>query len=93
MTKLKITLFTLTMLCFMQIYGQTSLISGKITDALGQPIPGISVKVKGTTVGTSSDAKGIFSIKSANPATLIFSGIGYVSKEFAYSGQSNITIT
>ncbi|QIL41490.1 TonB-dependent receptor plug domain-containing protein [Pedobacter sp. HDW13] len=92
MTKLKITLFTLTMLCFMQIYGQTSLISGKITDALGQPIPGISVKIKGTTIGASSDAKGIFSIKSANPATLVFSGIGYATKEFAYSGQSNITI-
>lgn len=92
MTRLKITLFILTMLCCMQIYGQTSLISGKITDASGQPIPGISVKVKGTAVGTSSDAKGIFSIKSANPATLVFSGIGYTTKEFAYNGQSNITI-
>nr|WP_276904287.1 SusC/RagA family TonB-linked outer membrane protein [Pedobacter kyonggii] len=93
MTRLKITLFILTMLCCMQIYGQTSLISGKITDASGLPIPGISVKVKGTAVGTSSDAKGIFSIKSANPAILVFSGIGYATKEFAYSGQSNITIT
>jgi len=93
MTRLKITLFILTMLCCMQIYGQTSLISGKITDASGLPIPGISVKVKGTAIGTSSDAKGIFSIKSANPATLVFSGIGYTTKEFAYSGQSNITIT
>ncbi|TBO41247.1 SusC/RagA family TonB-linked outer membrane protein [Pedobacter kyonggii] len=93
MTRLKITLFILTMLCCMQIYGQTSLISGKITDASGLPIPGISVKVKGTAVGTSSDAKGIFSIKSANPAILVFSGIGYATKEFAYNGQSNITIT
>jgi len=92
MTRLKITLFILTMLCCMQIYGQTSLISGKITDASGQPIPGVSVKVKGTAVGTSSDAKGVFSIKSANPATLVFSGIGYTAKEFAYNGQSNITI-
>jgi len=93
MTKLKITLFTLTMLCFLQIYGQTPLVSGKVTDAQGQPIPGISVKVKGTSIGASSDAKGLFSIKSANPATLIFSGIGYVTKEFAYNGQSNIIIT
>lgn len=93
MTRLKITLFILTMLCCMQIYGQTSPISGKITDASGQPIPGISVKVKGTAIGTSSDANGIFSIKIANPATLVFSGIGYTTKEFAYSGQSNITIT
>ncbi|MGQ7856796.1 SusC/RagA family TonB-linked outer membrane protein [Pedobacter sp. WC2501] len=93
MTRLKITLFILTMLCCVQIYGQTPLISGKITDASGQPIPGISVKVKGTTVGTSSDAKGLFSIKSGSPATLVFSGIGYTTKEFAYSGQSNITIT
>lgn len=93
MTRLKITLFILTMLCCIQIYGQTSLIGGKITDASGLPIPGISVKVKGTAIGTSSDAKGVFSIKSANPATLVFSGIGYTTKEFAYSGQSNITIT
>lgn len=93
MTRLKITLFILTMLCCVQIYGQTPLISGKITDASGQPIPGISVKVKGTAVGSSSDAKGGFSIKGGNPATLVFSGIGYTTKEFAYSGQSNITIT
>ena len=93
MTRLKITLFILTMLCCVQIYGQTPLISGKIIDISGQPIPGISVKVKGTAVGSSSDAKGVFSIKSGNPATLVFSGIGYTTKEFAYSGQSNITIT
>jgi TonB-linked SusC/RagA family outer membrane protein len=92
MTRLKITFFTLAMLCIVQIYGQTSLISGKITDVMGQPIPGISVKIKGSAGGTSSDAKGVFSINGTNPATLVFSGIGYINKEFAYSGQSNITI-
>lgn len=92
MTKLKITLFTLAMLCFMQIYGQTSLISGKITDELGKPIPGISVKLKGTSIGVSSDAQGVFSIKNVNPSVLVFSGIGYLTKELAYSGQTGITI-
>jgi len=80
------------MLCFMQIYGQTPLISGKITDELGKPIPGISVKIKGTSTGASSDAQGVFSIKNVNPSTLVFSGIGYKTMEVSNRGQSSISV-
>ncbi|KQS41927.1 SusC/RagA family TonB-linked outer membrane protein [Pedobacter sp. Leaf194] len=92
MTKLKIILCTLAMLCFIRSYSQTALISGKITDELGKPIPGISVKIKGTSTGASSDAQGVFSIKNVNPSTLVFSGIGYKTMEVSNRGQSNIAV-
>lgn len=79
------------MLCITQIFGQGT-ISGKITDASGKPIPGISVKLKGSSIGASTDGQGIFSIKGGNPSVLVFSGIGFQSKEFSYSGQSNIVV-
>lgn len=93
MTKLKIILSTLAMLCFMQVYGQTPIITGKITDELGKPIPGISVKIKGTSTGVSSDSQGVFSIKNVNPSTLVFSGIGYKTMEVSNRGQSSISVT
>ena len=80
------------MLCFIQIYGQTPLITGKITDELGKPIPGISVKIKGTSTGASSDAQGVFTIKNVNPSTLVFSGIGYKTMEVSNRGQSSISV-
>lgn len=80
------------MLCFMQIYGQTSLISGKIEDRLGRPIPNISVKLKGTSVAVSSDAQGVFSIKRVNPSVLIFSGVGYRTQEIVYNGQGSLAV-
>jgi TonB-linked SusC/RagA family outer membrane protein len=92
MTKLKITLLTMAMLWFTQIYGQTPSITGKITDELGRPIPGITVKIKGTSTATASDGKGTYSIKNVVPSTLVFSGIGYVTREAANNGQATIDV-
>jgi TonB-linked SusC/RagA family outer membrane protein len=92
MGKLKITLLTLAMFCFVQIYGQTSLISGKVTDELGRPLPGISVKLKGTSIGVSSDSQGKFSLKGPNPSVLIFTGVGFRSIEIVYNGQGNVAV-
>lgn len=92
MGKLKLTLFTLAMFCFMQMYGQTSQISGKVTDELGRAIPGVSVKLKGTSMGVSTDSQGMFLIKGPNPSVLILSGIGFRSSEIVYNGQRNIVV-
>jgi TonB-linked SusC/RagA family outer membrane protein len=58
-------------------------ISGKVTDAEGKAIPGISVSISNTSFGTSTDLNGSFSINAdlrAGAHTLVFSGVGYKAK-------------
>ncbi|WP_343304371.1 SusC/RagA family TonB-linked outer membrane protein [Chitinophaga niabensis] len=68
-------------------------ISGKIQSEDLQPVPGASVKVKGTNTGTVTDGQGAFSIKAANGAVLQVSFIGFLSQEIKVDGQSSIIIT
>ena len=56
-------------------------ITGTITDNNGNPMPGVSVVVKGTKRGTSTDASGKFSIEASKGETLIISIIGFQTKE------------
>src|SRR5690606_40820002 len=57
------------------------------------PMSGVSVLVKGTTRGVSSDEIGNFTITAPANATLVFSYIGYVTHEAAINGQSSMTVT
>ncbi len=64
-------------------------VSGLVTDSDGIPVPGVSVIVKGSTVGTVTDADGKFSFSIPTEAeTLQFSFVGMKTKEVAVSGQS-----
>ena len=69
-------------------------ITGKIIDSqTGQPMPGVNIVVKGTTIGTMSDIDGNYSISVSNrEATLVFSFIGYVTQEIPLSGRTTIDI-
>ncbi|MDY0906807.1 SusC/RagA family TonB-linked outer membrane protein [Pedobacter sp. CFBP9032] len=93
LTKLKTALLAVTMLCFIQLHAQTVLVNGKITDASGAALPGITVKVKGTSQGVSTDSQGNFAIKTTNPSVLVISGIGFEMREFTYAGQNPIIIS
>ncbi|MRG48984.1 SusC/RagA family TonB-linked outer membrane protein [Chitinophaga sp. SYP-B3965] len=68
------------------------LVSGKILSEDQQPVPGASVKVKGTNNGTVTDAQGTFSIKAANGVILQVSSIGFLTQEITTNGESAITI-
>ncbi|WP_236263892.1 TonB-dependent receptor [Dysgonomonas sp. Marseille-P4677] len=69
-------------------------IKGKVTDTNGEPLIGVSVTVKGTTVGTVTDIDGAYTLKvSDSNATLVFSFIGFQAQEIALNGQSNINIS
>ncbi|MEE3447769.1 MAG: SusC/RagA family TonB-linked outer membrane protein, partial [Bacteroidales bacterium] len=69
-------------------------VSGKIVDASGEPLPGASVYVKGTTNGTISDIDGNFTLSAPEDGTLVFTFVGYITQEIAVNGRSNIgTIT
>lgn len=62
----------------------TGAVRGIIVDDEGAPLPGVNVIIKGTTVGTTTDANGNYSLTlPGNDATLVFSFIGYVTQEIA----------
>ncbi|MDR1718519.1 MAG: carboxypeptidase-like regulatory domain-containing protein, partial [Dysgonamonadaceae bacterium] len=58
-------------------------VTGKVTDQEGQPLPGVSVIIKGTTQGTATDADGNFSLTVSDNATLVISFLGYKSQEIS----------
>ncbi len=57
-------------------------VTGRVTDSKGEPLPGVTVLVKGTTTGASTDADGRFSITVPEGSTLVFSSVGFVRQEF-----------
>ncbi len=68
-------------------------VTGKVTEQTGASLPGVSVMIKGTTIGVITDANGIFSITNTpENAVLIFSFIGYDKAEKAIKGLSEINI-
>jgi TonB-dependent starch-binding outer membrane protein SusC len=71
---------------------QQRLITGKITDAAGQALPGVNVVVKGTTNGTATDAGGKFSIEASETDVLNFSFIGYEPQEVRVGAQTVISV-
>ncbi|SEA77295.1 TonB-dependent receptor [Pedobacter hartonius] len=67
-------------------------ITGMVTDDKGVPIPGVSVKLKGTTIAVLTSTAGKFSISVPSGGTLVFSSIGYISHEVTVSSQTPLTI-
>src|SRR5579871_7976 len=75
-------------------FGQgRKMISGTVTDTSGRALQGVSVTVKGTKSGTTSDASGKFSIGVPSSAkTLVFSLVGYSAREVSISESSTVTV-
>src|SRR5690554_517224 len=68
-------------------------VSGTVTDAGGQPLPGVTVVVKGTTQGTVTNADGTYTLPNVpDDATLVFSFVGMSTREVNVDNQSNIDI-
>ncbi|MCG6190339.1 SusC/RagA family TonB-linked outer membrane protein [Maribellus maritimus] len=69
------------------------LISGKVTDSRNMPLPGVTVVVKGTTQGTTTNADGEYTITNVpENATLLFSFVGMTTNEVEVNGQGNIDV-
>lgn len=73
---------------------ENKLIGGVVTDTKGQALPGVTVRIKGTSVGTVTDVKGhfVFVIPPAEQMVLIFSFIGMETREVKYTGQTEINV-
>jgi iron complex outermembrane receptor protein len=67
---------------------ERSPISGTVRDSIGNPLSGISVSVKGTKGGTTTDALGGFKISAPMGGTLVFSSIGYLTREVPVTGAA-----
>ncbi|MDX1365431.1 MAG: carboxypeptidase-like regulatory domain-containing protein, partial [Arenibacter latericius] len=80
-------------LCVQGIMAQGNPVTGTVTDDLGAPLPGVNVVQKGTTNGTSTDFDGNFSINVPSTTTLVFSSLGFTTKEIAVGGQSTINVS
>ncbi len=66
-------------------------VTGKVTDFTGAGLPGVSVMVKGTTIGTSTDGDGVYKLKvPSGDVVLVFSFIGYATEEAPVNNQTTI---
>lgn len=69
-------------------------VTGRVTDEKGDGLPGVSVVVKGTTQGATTDGTGSFRVLAPNTrSTLVFSFVGYGSKEVVVGTQTVINVT
>jgi TonB-linked SusC/RagA family outer membrane protein len=74
------------------LFGQVK-ISGIVTDEKNEPLPGVSVVVKGTTRGSSTDFDGKYSIIAAPQEELVFSMVGMVSQTIAIGNRTTINVS
>jgi TonB-dependent SusC/RagA subfamily outer membrane receptor len=74
--------------------GEGDVLEGYVYDPSGEPLPGVSVHVKGTSYGTLTDLDGYYSLKvPANSQALRFSFIGYLSEEMIIGSEHIINVT
>ncbi|MCS3732157.1 SusC/RagA family TonB-linked outer membrane protein [Mucilaginibacter dorajii] len=72
----------------------SKVITGKVTDENGTGLPGVTVTLKGTTTAVGTDVSGAFRIEVPNDqSVLVFTFIGYASKEVSVSGKSVINVS
>lgn len=67
-------------------------VHGKVTNTSGEPLAGVSVTVKGTATGSSTDGAGNYLIDVPKNGTLVFSFVGYATKEVPLNGRSEINM-
>lgn len=87
----------LTILLLLGLHGwvqaQTTPVTGKVSDVKGSALPGVTVLVRGTNQGASTNADGTFSIAVADTAALVFSSVGYNPQTIRVARQSVINVT
>ncbi|PKP08600.1 MAG: TonB-dependent receptor [Bacteroidetes bacterium HGW-Bacteroidetes-3] len=75
------------------IFAQSYQVTGKVTDADNQPLPGVSVTIEGTSRGTSTDFDGNYAIMVQSSENLIFSYVGYNERKLQMDGTKIFNVT
>jgi TonB-linked SusC/RagA family outer membrane protein len=77
-----------------QMSAQQRYIQGEVVDSESNPLPGVTIVVKGTTIGTVTDSDGNFSLQvPPDSETLVFSFVGMKTQEIPIEGKTNFSIT
>jgi hypothetical protein len=75
-----------------KILNQEIQVSGTVTDENNQPLPGVNVRVKNITQGTTTDINGKYTISAASGTTLVYTFIGYIPQEVSVAKAGTINI-
>jgi len=93
MRKMKLFFTVLAVLIGSMAYAQNITVTGNVTDASnGDPVPFASVHLQGTMTGVSTDAEGHYSLSVPSDGILVFSSIGYKTKEVAVASRAHIDV-
>ncbi len=71
---------------------QQSQVKGMVTDEDGTSLAGVSVLIKGTSLGTTTDSKGNYTLEAKKGQTVVFSIVGYETREIVYNGQAHLNV-
>ena len=87
-------LFMLVFICF-SLFAQSEkmVVQGYVTDAARDPLPGVTITVKGTSDGVITNVDGEYSITVSKNAILIFSYVGFVDQEIPIAGSKILNVT
>lgn len=87
-------LLVMVMLGSFSSFAQDRKVSGKVSGPDGQGIPGVSILVKGTSTGTTTDVNGSFSVNvKSGSSVLTVSAVGYKTKDVSVGSQSSLSVT
>ncbi len=75
------------------VWAQDKQVSGKVKDASGTGMPGVSIAVKGTQRGANTDVDGNYKISAPDNATLVFSFVGYKTQEVAVGNRTTVDVS
>jgi len=85
-------LVVLLLLCQTYAFAQNISVTGKVTDSDNLSLPAVSIKVSGSTQGTSTDANGNFTISVPSNASLVFTYIGFASQTISVNGRTTLNV-
>lgn len=92
MKKILLTLTLLVVGCSLAL-AQEHKVSGRVTGSDGSGLPGITVKVKGSNLGTATDVNGHYELSVSPNGTLLFTGIGYEQQQIDVNEQNAVNVT
>src|ERR1700739_4424639 len=93
MKKLLLVSLCFLMLCVTQVFAQNRTITGTVTAKDdGLPIPGATVKVKGTTVGTQTNGAGKFTLSVPSGSSIVVSIVGYTTQTLVVGSQATLNV-
>ncbi|MGZ8524388.1 MAG: SusC/RagA family TonB-linked outer membrane protein [Chitinophagaceae bacterium] len=88
----RILLFSILFTVTFSAFTNAQTITGTVSDESGKKLSSVSVAVKGTTIGTTTDVSGQYNVNAPANATLVFSSVGYASMDVPVSGRAVVDV-